>query len=41
MTETLVPADDPRTGVRRLTLNRPGKRNAMGNTLRVELFTTL
>jgi enoyl-CoA hydratase len=41
MTETLVPADDPRPGVRRLTLNRPEKRNAMSNTLRAELFTAL
>jgi enoyl-CoA hydratase/carnithine racemase len=31
MTEPLVLADDPRPGVRRLTLNRPDKRNALSN----------
>ena len=33
--------DDPRPGVRRLTLNRPEKRNALDNTLRSELFDAL
>ena len=33
--------DTPLPGVRRITLNRPEKRNAMNNALRTELFTTL
>lgn len=33
--------DEPAPGIRRLTLNRPEKRNAMNNTLRGELFATL
>jgi enoyl-CoA hydratase len=37
----LVEADDPRPRVRRLTLNRPEKRNALSNVLRRELFTLL
>jgi enoyl-CoA hydratase len=40
-TELLVLVDDPAEHVRRLTLNRPGKRNALGNALRTELFTAL
>jgi enoyl-CoA hydratase len=41
MTEPLVLADDPRPLVRRLTLNRPEKRNAMSNSLRRVLFDEL
>ena len=33
--------DDPRPGVRRLTLNRPDRRNAMDNALRGALFDAL
>jgi enoyl-CoA hydratase len=33
--------DDPRPGVRRLTLNRPEKRNALNNVLRGALFEAL
>ena len=33
--------DDPLPGVRRLTLNRPDKRNAMNNVLRGEIFAAL
>lgn len=33
--------DDPRPGVRRLTLNRPEKRNALSNALRGQLFDAL
>jgi enoyl-CoA hydratase len=36
-----VLADDPLPGVRRLTLNRPEKRNALDNRLRGELFAAL
>ena len=32
--EPLVLVDDPLPGVRRLTLNRPDKRNALSNALR-------
>jgi enoyl-CoA hydratase len=39
--EPLVLVDDPRPAVRRLTLNRPQKRNALSNALRGELFTAL
>src|SRR5580698_9487123 len=39
--EPLVIADDPAPFVRRLTLNRPNKRNALSNQLRGELFAKL
>ena len=41
MTDPLVLADDPRPHVRRITLNRPEKRNAMSNLLRAQLFDEL
>jgi enoyl-CoA hydratase len=37
----LVLTDDPAPGVRRLTLNRPDKRNALSNALRGQLFEAL
>lgn len=40
-TSALVLADDPAPQVRRLTLNRPGKRNALSNGLRTQLFAEL
>mgnify|MGYP000328922467 CR=1 FL=1 len=33
--------DSPLPGVRRITLNRPEKRNALNNQLRSEIFATL
>jgi enoyl-CoA hydratase len=39
--EPLLLVDDPRPGVRRLTLNRPSKRNALNNALRGKLFEAL
>lgn len=36
--DDLVLADDPAPGVRRLTLHRPAKRNALSNGLRTRLF---
>jgi enoyl-CoA hydratase len=40
-TGPLVLADDPAPRVRRLTLNRPEKRNAISNALRSELYDAL
>jgi enoyl-CoA hydratase len=37
----LVLSDDPRPHVRRITLNRPEKRNALSNRLRAQLFEQL
>ena len=39
--EPTVLVDDPAPGVRRLTLNRPTKRNALSHRLRGELFAAL
>jgi enoyl-CoA hydratase len=39
--EALILADDPAPHVRRLTLNRPAKRNALSNALRGEMFKAL
>lgn len=39
--EDLVLVDEPAVGIRRLTLNRPHKRNAMSNDLRRRLFELL
>jgi enoyl-CoA hydratase len=36
-----IAIDDPREGVRRITLDRPEKRNALSNALRGELFDAL
>lgn len=38
---THILVDTPLPGVRRITLNRPEKRNAMNNALRTEVFATL
>ena len=39
--EPLLLVDDPAPHIRRLTLNRPAKRNALSNALRGELFAAL
>ena len=39
--ERLVLIDEPAKGVRRITLNRPEKRNAMNNALRGDLLSAL
>lgn len=36
-----IETDDPAPGVRRITLNRPEKRNAINNGMRAELFAAL
>ncbi len=41
MSERLIVIDEPRPSVRRLTLNRPEKRNPLSNQLRTELFDAL
>jgi len=40
-TGSLVLVDDPAEGVRRITLNRPEKRNALNNPLRGALLAAL
>jgi len=40
MPETIL-VDDPREHIRRITLNRPEKRNALSNPLRTEIFEAL
>ena len=39
--EAILLTDEPAPFVRRLTLNRPAKRNALSNTLRGEIFSAL
>ena len=41
MTDALILVDEPRPLVRRLTLNRPEKRNPLSNELRTQLFDAL
>lgn len=41
MTDALVITDDPRPRVRRVAVNRPEKRNAMSNHVRVDRFDEL
>jgi enoyl-CoA hydratase len=40
-TYEFIAVDDPAAGVRRITLNRPEKRNAINNGMRAELFAAL
>ncbi|MBI1250912.1 MAG: enoyl-CoA hydratase [Alphaproteobacteria bacterium] len=39
--DALILVDEPAAHVRRITLNRPGKRNALSNALRAQLFSAL
>jgi enoyl-CoA hydratase len=41
MAKELVLVDQPAAGIRRITLNRPEKRNALSNALRGQLFAAL
>ena len=41
MTYQKIIVDEPRPMVRRITLNRPDKRNPLSNELRTELFAAL
>ncbi|MGH7374053.1 MAG: hypothetical protein ACREJY_07485 [Candidatus Rokuibacteriota bacterium] len=41
MAASVLLLDDPLPGVRRLTLNRPEKRNALNNELRGAILTAL
>ena len=41
MTYTHILVDEPRPRIRRITLNRPEKRNALNNLLRKEIFEAL
>jgi enoyl-CoA hydratase len=41
MSEQFIAVDDAAPGVRRVTLNRPEKRNAINNGMRAELFAAL
>jgi enoyl-CoA hydratase len=41
MSYELILVDDPRAKIRRITLNRPDKRNPLSNALRTELFDAL
>ncbi len=41
MNDQLILLDDPRPRVRRITLNRPDKRNPLSNALRTQLFEAL
>ena len=41
MSEPVILVDDPAPGVRRITLNRPEKRNALNHPLRGAILDTL
>src|SRR5262249_57045787 len=41
MSDEFIVVDDAAPGVRRITLNRPDKRNAINNGMRAELFDAL